>query len=213
MNKECNIEKGDQEIIVDTIGQNPVTEAFIKWKYKFNEKTGKQEQSTVELSDGSELNEKNLKRALKRATGTSDLIVGERILKNIACGIANSTHESRLNEISVLLPALQPRDETEALILGQFLALQSSGLKCLERANFPGQGFYHYEKCLILAHKLLNTANQTMQAALKYRSGGQQNVQVIHVHNDGRAIVAQNLSSSTGGQGSMVKTKIEPLGS
>lgn len=33
-----------------------------------------------------------------------------------------------------------------------------------------------------------------MQTILKYRSGGQQTVQVVHVHNEGQAIVAQNLS-------------------
>jgi hypothetical protein len=33
-----------------------------------------------------------------------------------------------------------------------------------------------------------------MQAVLKYRSGGKQTVQVVHDHNEGPAIVAQNLS-------------------
>jgi len=45
------------------------------------------------------------------------------------------------------------------------------------------------------------TANQTMQTILKYRSGGQQTVQVIHVHNEGQAIVAQNLSAAVKGEG------------
>ena len=54
--------------------------------------------------------------------------------------------------------------------------------------------FYHIERLFLLATKLLNTANQTMQALLKYRSGGQQTVQVVHVYNEGQAIVAQNLS-------------------
>jgi len=82
------------------------------------------------------------------------------------------------------------------MLLGQFLALQDSGMKCLRHANLPEQGFYHQERFFILAQKLFNTANQTMQTLLKYRSGGQQTMQVIHVHNEGQAIVAQNLSSS-----------------
>lgn len=102
---------------------------------------------------------------------------------------------ARLNEVSALLPTLRPKDETEALLLGQFLALQDSGFKCLRLANLPEQGFYHIERLFLLANKLLNMANQTMQTILKYRTGGQQTVQVVHVHNEGQAIVAQNLSS------------------
>lgn len=80
-------------------------------------------------------------------------------------------------------------------------------MKCLRDANLPTQGFYHEERLLALGVKLLNTCNQTMQTLLKYRSGGQQTVQVIHVHNEGQAIVAQNLSSSSSGEGSQKKNE------
>ncbi len=95
-----------------------------------------------------------------------------------------------------MLIALQPRDETEALLLGQFLTLQDSGMKCLRNANSQ-EIFYHIERMFLLATKLFNTANQTMQAVLKYRSGGQQTVQVTHMHNEGQAILTQNLSSQS----------------
>lgn len=102
-------------------------------------------------------------------------------------------------ELQALLPALEPKSTAEAVLLGQFLALNDSGMKCLRLANLPDQGFYHVEKLYSLAHKLLNTANQTMQTVVKYRSGGQQTIQVVHMHNEGQAIVAQNLSSSSKG--------------
>ncbi len=119
----------------------------------------------------------------------------------------------RMNEVSALLSALRPKDETEAMLLGQFIALQDSGMKCLRHANLPEQGFYHEERLFLLANKLFNTANQTMQTILKYRSGGQQTVQVVHVHNEGQAIVAQNLSHSTPGRGCKKNLRTEPLGS
>jgi len=87
------------------------------------------------------------------------------------------------------------------LLFGQYLALHDSGMKCLKLANCPDQGFYHVERLYALAHKLMNTANQTMQTILKYRSGGQQVVQVVHLYNEGQAIVAQNLSSNVPGGG------------
>jgi hypothetical protein len=46
-----------------------------------------------------------------------------------------------------------------------------------------------------------------MQTVLKYRSGGQQIVQVLHVHNEGQAIVAQNISTQPYREGA--KEKIE----
>lgn len=172
------------------------SEPFLEWKFKTNEETGKSEFDSIHLSDGSKLRSESVKDVFKRTTGSSNLIVGERILKKIAQGLSADKFENRINEASALLPALQPSDETEALLLGQFLVLQDSAMKCLRLANLPEQGFYHEERLFNLAHKLLNTANQTMQTVLKYRSGGKQTVQVIHVHNEGQAIVAQNLTSS-----------------
>lgn len=174
---------------------------FLEWEYEQNEKTQEYEFKRISLSDGSKINEQKLRSAVKRATGTTDLIIGEKILRKNAKGMTSATADLRLNEVSALLPALKPRDETEALLLGQFLALHDSGMKCLRHANLPEQGFYHEEKLFILANKLFSTANQTMQTILKYRTGGQQTVQVIHVHNEGQAIVAQNLSSARGGGG------------
>jgi hypothetical protein len=180
-------------------------EPFLKWKHKLNEETGQYEFESIELSDGNEINTDNLQQALKRATGTSDIAMGEKILNKVARGMTSERLDLRLNEVSALLPALYPKDETEAMLLGQFLALQDSGMKCLRLANLPEQGFYHEEKLFLLANKLLSTANQTMQAVLKYRSGGQQVVQVLHVHNAGQAIVAQNLSHSPQGEGMQKK--------
>ncbi len=182
-------------------GHNPNPPPFLKWNYEYNEESKQHDFKSIELSDKSQLNEESLKKALKRTTGTDDPNVGERILHLAANGLTAQRHDLRINHASSLLPALHPKDETEALLLGQFLALQDSGLKCLRLANLPEQGFYHEEKLFLLANKLLNTANQTIQTLLKYRSGGQQTVQVVHVHNEGQAIVAQNLSHSTPGEG------------
>lgn len=174
---------------------------FLRWNYKSNEETGKKELDSITLSDNSTLTGQKLTTAIKNATGTSDLVIGEKILNKMSRGMTMEENGARLNEVSALLPALHPKNETEALLLGQFLALQDSGMKCLRLANLPDQGFYHVERLFLLANKLLNTANQTMQTVLKYRSGGQQTVQVVHVHNEGQAIVTQNLSSKTGGSG------------
>lgn len=177
-------------------------EPYFEWKHELNKKTGKREFKSIELSDGQQVDCHKLQQTLKRTVGTSDPKLGEKILSKVSCGLTAETAEQKINDASALLQALRPQDETEAMLLGQFLALQDFGMKCLRLANLPEQGFYHEEKLFLLANKLFNTANQTMQTVLKYRSRGQQIVQVIHMHNAGQAIVAQNLSHSTreGGQ-------------
>lgn len=173
---------------------------FLKWKFEINEDTGVSEFKTVEMSDGSKLSEKKIADAMKRASGVDDLAVGERILNKIARGLSAESFEHRINEVAALLPGLEPQNETEAMLFGQFLALNDSGMKCLRLANLQDQGFFHTEKLFTLAHKLFNTANQTMQTILKCRTGGQQTIQVVHMHNEGQAIVAQNLSHQPKGE-------------
>lgn len=174
--------------------ENPLSiEPFLKWKYKFNEETGRNEFHSIELSDGTHPDMKTLFEELRRASGATNPEVGEKILSKMSRGLSDDEHSVRLNEMSSLLPSLKPQDEMEALLLGQFLALQDSAMNCLRNANSQSM-FYHIEKLFNLSTKLFNTANQTIQALLKYRSGGQQIVQVVHLHNEGQAIVAQTLS-------------------
>lgn len=207
MNKNHEANKKSQEAACRATSTSTDSEPFLKWNYKFNQETGKNEFASLELSDGSSLDIQSLTRTLKRATGASDLAIGEGIIRKVAYGMTAEKQDTRLNEVSLFLPSLRPKDEAEAMLFGQFLALQDSGMKCLRLANLPDQGFYHQERLLNLANKLLNTANQTMQAVLKYRSGGQQTVQVVHVYNEGQAIVAQNLSPPMAGEG--VQKKFE----
>ncbi|MGC1879254.1 MAG: hypothetical protein WA678_07760 [Rhabdochlamydiaceae bacterium] len=203
MKTQHEIVKTQQEVVRGADAPEP----FLEWKYELNEETGKHKFKSIGLSDGSKIDTDNLKGALKRATGANDVAVGEKILNKVARGMTGERADLRVNEVSALLPALRPKDETEAMLLGQFIALQDSGMKCLRHANLPEQGFYHEEKLFLLANKLLSTANQTMQTVLKYRSGGQQIVQVLHVHNEGQAIVAQNLSSQPRREGPKEKTE------
>jgi len=203
MKKHNEMNKTRCEVACSTTAAEP----FLKWQFKLNEETGKHEFVSIELSDGSELDEDSLRAALKRTTGTVDVTIGETILNKVAFGMAGERRDLRMNEVSTLLPALRPKDETEAMLLGQFIALQDSGMQCLRRANLPEQGFYHVERLFLLANKLFNTANQTMQTVLKYRSGGQQVVQVLHVHNEGQAIVAQNLSHLSAREGNAGKNE------
>ena len=154
MKTSQEIDKKQQEVVATR--NNPEIEPgpVLQWNYKFNEQTGRNEFDSIELSDGSQLDAKSLKTALKKTTGTSDLKIGEKILGKVSYGMSAEKHDTRINEASTLLPALRPKDETEALLLGQFLALHDSGMKCLRLANAQ-DGFYHEERLFLLANQAL----------------------------------------------------------
>ena len=175
---------------------------YLKFRYEDSEIAGKRVFKGLALSDGTifeNVTDEKLAKfqeVVKKATGTGQLEDAIEIIWFIASGMHQNSNESRLERVAKMLPLLKPQNETEALILGQFLALQDSALDCLRQANYQ-DGFYHTERYFMLASKLFAQANATMQTLLKYRSGGQQTVQVVHVHNEkGRAIVTQNLSQS-----------------
>ena len=102
----------------------------------------------------------------------------------------------RYDTVTSILPSLKPENELEALLLGQFLSLQESGLKCIRNANSADM-FYHKEKLFPLAVKLMRCANETIQTLQKVRTGGKQQVVVAHIHG-GQAIVANEVSNRGG---------------
>jgi hypothetical protein len=183
-----------EEIDVEEIERN--LEPFLKFVYKRESNTVKSILNSIELSDGTTQDapeyQKKLLKTLKRTTGTYDREVGIRIGFLIAAGMSGDDNEQRLAQVHALLPSLQPQDASEALLLEQFLALEDSAMNCLHQANFQ-ENFYHKERFFILASKLSAQANATMQTLLKYRSGGKQQIQVIHVSGDAKAIIANDM--------------------
>lgn len=203
MVKETKLRRKESNIPTEKEETTTSIGPFIRYKYEFNYETEKSEMVSVELSDGTKI--ENLetlikfKTALKKATGTDDLHLSEQILTHAAFGMTSSKHETRLNTLAAMLPALKPQDETDAMLCSQFIALQQAGFRCLRNAN-DSDNFFHVEGLFSQACKLFRTANETMQTILKRRSGGRQEIQIVHLHNEGQAIVTQSLSSGGGGK-------------
>lgn len=173
-----------------------IEKVFLKYQFKENLETGKKEVCGFELSDKTlpdspEFIEK-LTGALKEMTGSSNPEIAERIVSKIAWAMASNESEHRLQEVTTLLHTLEPKNETEALLLGQFLALQDSAIQCLHNANY-NEMFYHKKELFQLSVKLFRCANETMETLLKYRSGGKQQIQVIHVSGDAKAVIANEM--------------------
>jgi hypothetical protein len=177
-------------------------EPFLRFVYKKDPDTGRKSINTAELSNGVCSKDPEflgeVLKALKRATGSNNPEVAERILSDIAWGMSSSDSEERMSVVNALLPSLGPLDESEALLLGQFLALRDSGMQCLRRAN-DAEMLYQVKELSHLSVKLMRCANETIQTLLKYRSGGKQQIQVVHVSGEGKAIIANEMNLKEGG--------------
>jgi hypothetical protein len=173
----------------------------IQFVKRANEDTGLSDPNAADavFSDGSPLFGESVAQTLQNTTGTPEKNYALPIIQHVAGGLQGDCIEA-MNRAARMLPIFAPQDETEALLAGQFLALQEAANKYLRRAE-EQETFTNFERYLNAANKLFNTANQTMQTLIKYRSGGKQVVQVVHLHNEGQAIVAQNLSHGKGGGG------------
>ena len=114
---------------------------YLKFDHKFDEKTGSNVVGELTLSDGTKLENtsketiEKFAAAFKRTTGSQNFDYGIEILGAIAAGMEQSSHKDRLNYASIMLAALNPQDAMESLLLGQFLTLHRSGMKCLRQAN------------------------------------------------------------------------------
>lgn len=175
-------------------------EPYIKFKASKNPDTGAEVLNISELSDKTPMESsempKKLLKALRNATGTFDFKVAFEIIQKIAKGLPYMSSETRLNTAAMLLQTMNPQDETEAMLLGQFLVLQDTGLNLLSQAH-SSEMFYHLKELNQLSVKALRCANETMQTFLKYRSGGKQQIQIIHMSGDSKAVIANEMN--TGG--------------
>jgi hypothetical protein len=176
---------------------------YFKYECEKDQDTGNYSLKRILVSNGidcekaSKDNLEKVRQVSKKTTGTENLTDSYAIISHVANGMPQELPEVRLNHAAHMLAILQPQNEMEALLYGQFLSLQESGLQCVRQANHQGS-FYHEERLFLLGIKLLAQANATVQTLVKYRSGGQQTVQVVHLHNEGgRAIVAQSLPQTS----------------
>lgn len=204
MDSKILAENGEKEVVQKSKKASSSDPGpFIRFRSKRNQETGKNQFAGIELSDGTQVNNSNKEAseeymaALKRATGTDNENLGQEIYQSIAVGLYDPIGLG-LNRLLTLLPGLRPQNENEALLLGQFIALQDSGFRCLRHA-MDSQNLQNIDRYYSLSTKLFRTANETIQTLLKYRNGGRQEIQIVHLHNEGQAIIAQNLSNGGGG--------------
>lgn len=197
MNTKKKIVLKNNQTLTEKKKKNPPR---LHFEFQYDDEKNREVLKDIKLSDGSTFGtpdflEKALE-AFKKISGSDDVEVAHKIISQIAFGMSSSEAKHRYEAVTSILPNLKPSNELEALLLGQFLSLQESALKCIRNAN-DAEMFYHKERLFPIAVKLMRCANETIQTFLKVQSGGKQQIVIAHVHG-GQAIIANEVNNGGG---------------
>ena len=147
---------------------------------------------------------------IKKITGTKDSELAQNFLFDSAHSIApifenlrkKGPAEGYLDGVNIMAQSLndfQPRDAIEAGLITQATALYQHGMDRLGRAG-RSDTIPKSESQVNMAIKLLRLRNETIEAIIRYRRGGEQRVIVQHVNvNDGGQAIVGHVTTGGGG--------------
>ena len=106
-----------------------------------------------------------------------------------------------INFVVAALHSIGPRDGLEALLAVQMVGVHNIAMEFLKRAALKEQTDHGLDINVNRATRLLRTFSMQVEALKTHRSKGQQRVQVehVHVHQGGQAIVGAVSHSATRG--------------
>jgi hypothetical protein len=109
--------------------------------------------------------------------------------------------EQTENAILAVIDGARPRDEIEAMLVGQMAVTHAFALELMGRAKRVEE-IQQFDSAGNMAVKLLRTFTAQVEALAKLRRGGEQTVRVEHVHvyPGGQAVVG-NVTAHPGGGG------------
>lgn len=165
----------------------PLTKASPALRLKIDEKTPRTLRISLENPD-----QASGLRGLMNAVGTANPEFADAMLRDIA-GIGAAGPEqsaATLTSAFAMVQAIAPRDETEAMLATQMVAIHNATIKAarhLEAAATRPQSD-SYSNAL---NKLARTFAAQMETLKRYRSTGEQSIKVQHVtvNEGGQAVV------------------------
>jgi hypothetical protein len=151
-------------------------------------------------------------RPLMSSLGTDSFTFMQSLLGNIeavACPTGR-LDEQRINNVLSSVQGIQPRDETEAMLAIQMVAIHTATIRASRRLSLAAEDEERELACNMLG-KLARTYAMQVEALKKYRSTSEQIIRVHHQHvtveNGGQAIIG---SVETQGVGDRKKSEDQP---
>jgi len=109
---------------------------------------------------------------------------------------------AKANGSLAMLHGIRPRDALEGMLATQMVAVHNMTMEMSKRAMLKNQTFEGLQECGKQATKLARTFAAQMEALQKYRTKGQQTIQVQHVQvNDGGQAIIGDVKAGEGGNG------------
>lgn len=137
--------------------------------------------------------------ALMSAVGTSNVEFARAVVMQLANIVSNGgvVTETALNDAFTTFRGFSPRDETEALLAVQMVAVHRATITSSGHFNYA-QSAQQQEQAINAFNKLKRTFTTQIESLKKYRSNGEQHVRVTHVHaRDGGQVIVGDVN--TGG--------------
>ena len=173
-----------------------VSKASPRWKVIHND-DGPTEVALdhVDLGTASKLLMENL------GTVSGDFVKGLMEQIAILSRTDGQVSQGQLNFMLAFINGMEPRNEAEAMLALQMATVHSSTIAA-SRDLAKAEMLPHYDSAVRAVTKLARTYTTQMETLKRFRSGGEQNVTVkhVHVHEGGQAIVG-NVSSDRVGVG------------
>ena len=136
--------------------------------------------------------------------GAQNPDIGMTILRQLldCLPISLRTDEEAINAALALICGIEPQDELESALATQMAAIHHASLEMLNRVMLQEQTMEGVNHGINRVTKLMRTFTTQMETLQKYRSKGQQTIQVQHVQvNDGGQAIVGNVKTGGGGSG------------
>ncbi len=122
----------------------------------------------------------------------------DMILVQLVTSITKSD-ETKANGAISMFHGINPKDSIERLLVAQMVAVHNQAMECSARAMMSDQTIEGVERNINRATKLNRTFISQVEVLNKYRTGGQQTIQVQHVNvNEGGQAVVGNIQGGGG---------------
>ena len=125
--------------------------------------------------------------ALKDLTGHSDINSAMLFLMSTAETLHMADYQTNIGYLISFLNEMKPEDAIEAKLITQFLVLDASANKMLHNAK-SADIMLHAEFNYKHGIKAMNIAQQVIQALTKYKAKGTQQINIVHMNGDSKAV-------------------------
>jgi len=137
-----------------------------------------------------------------QAFGTTNGDFAEGLIKQLFDVVSKgkAPNEADLNLIVGMVQGIAPRDETEAMLAAQMVAVHNALISAARRLG-NAQTIEQQDSASNMFNKLARTFIGQIEALKKYRSTGEQNIRVQHVNvSEGGQAIVGNVQRGGGGE-------------